>query len=97
VGALEASLDAAVEAIGIRELKKRSSEILRRVREEGKSFEITYHGRVIARIVPVTETGSTRSAPEFWERWDRLAEAIGERWPTGVSAVDAIREGRREL
>jgi prevent-host-death family protein len=86
-----------MEAIGIRDLKERASEILRRVREEGNSFEITYHGRVIARIVPVTEAGSPLSASEFRERWDRLAQAIGERWPEGVSAVDAIREGRREL
>ena len=27
----------------------------------------------------------------------RLAEEIGRKWPAGVSAVDAIREDRREL
>ena len=87
-----------MEAIGVRELKERASEILRQVREEGISFEITYHGRVIARIVPVREASSEDSSRSaFWERWDRLAQAIGERWPEGVSAVDAVREGRRDL
>ena len=84
-------------AIGIRELKERTSEILRRVRENRDSFDVTYHGRVIARIVPVASPPSEDELAKAWERWDRLAEEISKRWPEGVSAVDAVREGRREL
>jgi prevent-host-death family protein len=40
-------------AIGIRDLKLRTSEIVRRVREEHESVDVTYRGRVVARIVPV--------------------------------------------
>lgn len=86
-----------MQRIGVRELKERASEILRRVREEGDAFEVTYHGRVIARLVAVTQPKPDTSLPAFWERCDRLARTIGSRWPEGVSAVDAVREGRREL
>jgi prevent-host-death family protein len=81
--------------VGIRELKEQASEILRGVREEGKSVEITYRGKVIAKIIPVTEATAPRDLTSFWASWDELAQKIGERWPEGVSAVEAIREERR--
>lgn len=86
-----------METIGIRELKEQASQILRRVREAGEVFEVTYHGRVIARVVPVTQPTSDTSMSAFWTGWDQLAAAINSRWPDGVSAVDAVREQRREL
>jgi len=87
-----------VLSVGIRELKEQTSQILRRVRENGEEVEVTYHGRVIARLVPA-------SAPELdaadlsavWTDLDRLAAEIGARWPSGVTAADAVSEGRREL
>lgn len=33
----------------------------------------------------------------FWQKWDRLAEEIGEEWPEGVSVVDAVNDVRRDL
>ncbi len=86
-----------METIGIRELKEQASEVFRRVRENGEVFEVTYHGRPIARLVPVTQGNPEATASDFWARWDRLATEIGARWPEGVSAVDAVREQRREL
>jgi prevent-host-death family protein len=86
-----------VRAIGIRELKEQASEVLRRVREEGDVYEITYHGRVVARLVPVAQPREPGSRDEFLESWDQLGESISRAWPEGVSAVDAVREGRREL
>lgn len=87
-----------MESIGVRELKKQGSEILRRVREEGASFEVTYRGRAIARLVAVTKPDpASDSHAAYWERWDRLSEAIGDRWPDGVSALEAVRADRREL
>ena len=38
--------------IGVRELKLRASEILRQVREEQKTFTVTYRGKVVARLGP---------------------------------------------
>ena len=84
--------------VGIRELKQQTSKILRRVREEGETVEITYHGQVIARLVPVNPPASSideRSA--IWADLDQLTAEISAKWPEGVSAVEAVRDVRREL
>ena len=40
--------------VGIRELRQRASDILRRV-EAGETFEVTDRGRPIARLSPITD------------------------------------------
>jgi len=85
-------------AIGVRELKAGASRVLRRVRERGEEIEITYHGRVVARLVPVPrERPRPRASAAVWSTLDRLARDIGARWPKGRSATEAVREGRRDL
>lgn len=88
-----------MKSVGIRELKRDASKILRKVREEGASYEVTYHGRTVARIVPVEAPKKKEdvSFEEFLAEWDALAEEIGENWPEGLSAVDAVGESRRRL
>lgn len=85
--------------VGVRELKEQTSQILRRVREGRETIEVTYHGKVVARLVPVEEPKIDNSAEiaAVWAEMDRLAAEIGARCPVGVSATDAVREGRREL
>ena len=41
-------------AVGLRDLRHHTSEVLARVRH-GETIEVTEHGRLIARIVPVRE------------------------------------------
>ena len=90
-------------SIGIDELHTRTSEILRRVREDGETIDVTDGGAVVARVVPVesNRTGEwkdDRDATEAWlRRADGLSKEIGSLWPKGVSAVDAIRDVRRDL
>jgi prevent-host-death family protein len=86
-----------METIGVRELKARATEILRRVREDGTAFEVTYRGLVVARLVPLAQPAREQTVEAFLERLDRTAEEIGRHWPEGVSAVEAVREVRREL
>jgi prevent-host-death family protein len=86
-----------METIGVRQLKAQATEILRRVREEGTAFEITYRGRAVARLVPVTQPATEQSVEAFLDHLDRTADEIGRHWPQGVSAVEAVREVRREL
>ncbi|MFN0073873.1 MAG: type II toxin-antitoxin system Phd/YefM family antitoxin [Chloroflexota bacterium] len=86
-----------MKSVGVRDLKVHASEILRQVRDERDSFEVTYHGRVIARIVPVDSVPVDESIEEFWTRWDALAVKIRSHWPDGTSAVEAIREERSRL
>ena len=88
-----------MEAVGVRELKEQTSQILRRVREGRETIAVTYRGKVVARLVPVEEPVATDS-PEmaaFWANLDQVAAQIGARWPAGVSAADAVADVRRDL
>ncbi len=84
--------------IGVRELKENASEVLRRVREEKATYRITYRGRVVAELAP-TDTSDQEDDDweKIWAEMDRLGQAISKKWPPGVSAVEAVREQRREL
>lgn len=87
-----------MDTVGIRELKQETSKILRRVREKGEIIEITYHGEVIARLVPVAPPElAGKDIAAVWANLDQLTAEISAKWPEGISAVDAIREVRREL
>ncbi len=87
-----------MRAIGVRELKERASQVLRRVRERGEEIEVTHHGRVVARLIPVSqERRRRRASAAAWSTLDRVAREIGARWPKGRSAANAVREGRRDL
>jgi prevent-host-death family protein len=81
--------------IGVRELKLRASEIVRRVREENESFEVTYRGRVVARLVPALDRPRKADVNGIWREMDELAEEISASWPEGVTAAEAVAEQRR--
>ncbi len=87
-----------VQSVGVRELRARATEIVRKVRTRGVTIEITYRGKVVARLVPVREAArGTTPSSEIWTSLDELAAEIGAHWSNNVSAVDAVREGRRDL
>jgi prevent-host-death family protein len=87
-----------MQSVGIRELKEHTSQILRRVREKGQSMQVTYRGQVIALILPAPTTKpKAKDLETYWSDLDQLSAEIGAHWPAGVSATDAVREGRREL
>jgi len=81
--------------VGIRELKQQASELVRKVREDGVEVQITYHGKVVALLVPVAEAVQTEQETQAWTDIDNLAAEIGARWPKGLSASQAITEDRR--
>lgn len=83
--------------IGIRELRTNASELIRRVREQGEIIDITYYGEVVARLVPVKQLKiRDEELPALWAEMDRLAQEVSAQWSGSHSAVDAVREGRRE-
>ncbi|MGI8549334.1 MAG: type II toxin-antitoxin system Phd/YefM family antitoxin [Dehalococcoidia bacterium] len=86
-----------MDVISIADLHDQTSEILRRVRDEGVIFEVKEHGQVVARLTPAIEPQADSFLSAYWERWDDLTHAISARWPDNVSAVDVVREGRREF
>jgi prevent-host-death family protein len=84
--------------VGVRELKQETSKILRRVREKGETIEITYHGEVVARLVPVAPPEPTdEEIAAILTNLEALSAEISAKWPEGVSALDAINDVRREL
>ncbi len=95
----------AARTIGVRELKAGADEIVREVAETGRPIDIVRNGQIAARLSPVPTTESEpRPRPwteeeraAFWQRMDALSSEISRVWPKGVSAVDAVREQRREL
>ena len=99
-----------MDSVGIRELKRDTSAIIKRVREEKEPVEITLRGEVVARIVPVespsdldefVESAEDRAKrlQALWKNMDELAERMSEDEgeSAGMSAVEAVREQRREL
>jgi prevent-host-death family protein len=83
------------EEIGVRELKENTSEVLRRVREEGATYTVTYRGKAVARLVPAGEDFDREKFERIWAEMDELAKEVGKKWPKGLSAVDAVRDQRR--
>jgi prevent-host-death family protein len=86
-----------MRSIGVRELKQRTSQVLRELQDSGKEIEVTHHGRVVARLVPVGRVPSRRRTAAAWSTLDEVAREIGAHWPKGRSATRAVREGRRRL
>ncbi|KXP00177.1 antitoxin [Tsukamurella pseudospumae] len=77
-----------MEQIGVRELRQHASKYLARV-EAGEEIEVTNHGKLVARLVPVSEK----------ERQYRELVASGliipaER-PLDLAAITAMRNARR--
>lgn len=87
-----------MRTVGVRELKQHASQILDEVQEKGEEVQVTRHGRVIARLVPVSAAKvDSEELETVWSDMDRLADEIARYWPERVSAAEAISEGRREL
>ena len=81
-------------SVGIRELRQRASELIRIVREDGRQVEITLRGVPVAMIIPIERPSDTNEAAIEWAKLDTLAAEISARWPAGVSAAEAVAEGR---
>lgn len=81
--------------VGIRELKQQTSELIRMVRETGSEIQVTYHGQVVALLVPVNNKAKSKSAERAWTQLDNLAAEISVNWKKGLSAAKAVSEGRR--
>jgi len=84
--------------VGVRELKQQTSQVLRRVREDGETIDITYRGKIIARLIPVNPpTPPVEEMAAILADLNQLSAEISAQWPEGVSALDAVNDVRREL
>jgi prevent-host-death family protein len=90
--------------IGIKELQEQAEDLVTRVEETGEPIEIVVHGRVAVRLVPSRPVDAVeplsddeRAQTELaLARLKELGAEISKHWPEGISAVDAIRDVRRE-
>jgi prevent-host-death family protein len=89
--------------IGVRELRQRTSEVIRRVREEGAEYVVTHQGRPVAIILPLdTERAEAemvragkKAVPSTWEQYEQIAQEIRDAWPEDQSTQDLIDAIRR--
>ncbi len=90
-----------MEEISIRDLKNRTSDVMRRVRTLKEPVAVTYRGHVVANIVPVEEPkeAAAEKAARVWAEMDKLTEEIRRMSPPGpgLSAVELVREQRGDL
>lgn len=85
-----------MRTLGIRELKKHLSEVLRDV-QAGETIEVTNRGDVIALVIPARQSRTASEIHTSLAELDRLAAEISAEWPAGVNAQDAVNDVRRDL
>ena len=88
-----------MKSLEVNEFIGRIDAMIHIVTEEGETIEITKHGEAIAYLLPAHEELQTgkREPSALWADLDRLSAEISTHWPQGLSAVDAVRDVRREL
>ena len=66
-----------MESVGIRDLKRDTSAIIKKVREQKETVEVTFRGQVVAKIVPVeTEAERRERLEQTFKKMDELTERI---------------------
>jgi prevent-host-death family protein len=83
------------EEIGIRELKKRVSEVVRAVKEKRARYVITQRGKPAALIIPLDAEPPTDKGDEVWENLMKIRDELGKGWQSEKSAVEILSEMRR--
>ncbi len=86
-----------MRSVGIRELKSQASKIVRSVQETGETVSVTVRGKEVARIVPALARSRAQELEEWHRGVEKLRRELAAVWPEGVSAVEAVREQRRDL
>ncbi len=83
------------EEIGIRELKKRVSEIVRAVKEDRARYVITQRGKPAALIIPLDAEPPIDQGDEVWQNLMKIRDELGKGWQSEKSAVEILSEMRR--
>ena len=85
--------------IGVRELKNKTSRILREVREEMAEYIVTLRGEPVAIIRPLTEDEAQRLRQLETEKslaeMKSLAREVAAAWTSSRSGVELVSEQRR--
>jgi prevent-host-death family protein len=90
-----------VPEVSVSELKKRTSEIIWDVREQGTQYVITHRGRPVGLLIPLEEAGSTAVpatgdvTTTSWDELVQLGEEIGRGWRSPLTGAEILSEMRR--
>ncbi len=86
-----------MKTMGVKELKKHLSEVLREVEETGQVIGVSNRGRVVAQLVPIPAARISKHDPRATiANLDALAEEISAGLPPNISVEDAINDIRRQ-
>ena len=84
-----------MEEIGVRELKARTSDIVRAVKEERARYIVTQRGKPAALIIPVDAVLPEKSLDDSWNKLLEIREKLGKRKRNKKSSVEILSEMRR--
>jgi prevent-host-death family protein len=91
-------MEADVSVVTVQELKRQTSQILRRVWEDGEVIEISSRGKTVARLAPADPQPLEKGRMEdVLANLRQLSADISSQWPEGVSALEAVHDVRRDL
>ena len=84
-----------MKRMGIRELRDNLKETIEDVANNGEIIEVTKHGRPVARVVPVVNSGAINwDTNGAWTALNKLREQLKDEWPKEVSAQNIIDDVR---
>ena len=91
--------DTSMRAVGVRELKNRTSHIVHTVREELAEYVITVNGEPVAVLRPFTDEDAHRlrqaELDEALAEMRALAQQVAAAWASPLSGVELVDEQRR--
>lgn len=87
------------KTIGVRELKNKTSRVLRSVREDMAEYVVTLRGEPVAVLRPLDEEEARRlrqgEVKKSMAEMMVLAREVAEAWTSEKSGVDLVDEQRR--
>ena len=82
--------------ISIRELKARTSAVMRAVQLNRSPFRVTCRGKAVGLIMPVEQALPAPDAQaRAWAQFFTAAEEVSRRWESPLTATELLAEQRR--
>ncbi len=85
--------------IGIRDLKNRTTQVMREVREQMAEYVVTLQNQPVAILRPFTDQDAKHLARQeqlkAMAEMKALAEEVGRAWTSAKSGVELVAEQRR--